>query len=149
MTTFTPLSKENLIGVMLARCDGNQLGEVVVLMLSKQEFRKCLQDNFEMAMTMLRCAVQRLREADRKIGRLALMDVYGRVARLLRRLQCDSQTGLRVPRLGGSHSDGGVEATGAAEPRDAGAGSRAVARRVVRSRRSAGRVVGKFAATQR
>ncbi len=37
MTTFTPLSKENLIGVMLARCDGNQLGEVVVLMLSKQE----------------------------------------------------------------------------------------------------------------
>ena len=33
-----------------------------------------------MAMTMLRCSVQRLREADRKIGRLALMDVYGRVA---------------------------------------------------------------------
>jgi CRP/FNR family cyclic AMP-dependent transcriptional regulator len=51
-----------------------------VLVLSKHEFRKCLQDNFEMAMTMLRCAVQRLREADRKIGRLALMDVYGRVA---------------------------------------------------------------------
>ena len=37
MTTFTPLSKENLIGVMLARCDGNKLGEVVVLQLSKQE----------------------------------------------------------------------------------------------------------------
>ncbi len=51
-----------------------------LLVLSKHEFRKCLQDNFEMAMTMLRCAVQRLREADRKIGRLALMDVYGRVA---------------------------------------------------------------------
>lgn len=51
-----------------------------LLVLSKQEFRKCLQDNFEMAMTMLRCAIQRLREADRKIGRLALMDVYGRVA---------------------------------------------------------------------
>jgi CRP/FNR family cyclic AMP-dependent transcriptional regulator len=51
-----------------------------LLVLSKNEFRKCLQDNFEMAMTMLRCAVQRLREADRKIGRLALMDVYSRVA---------------------------------------------------------------------
>ena len=51
-----------------------------LLVLSKQEFRRCLQDNFEMAMTMLRCAIQRLREADRKIGRLALMDVYGRVA---------------------------------------------------------------------
>ena len=53
---------------------------VELLMLSKQEFTKCLQDNFEMAMTMLRCAIQRLREADRKIGRLALMDVYARVA---------------------------------------------------------------------
>ena len=37
MTTFTPQSKENLIGVMLARCDGDKLGEVVVLQLSKQE----------------------------------------------------------------------------------------------------------------
>ncbi|HWE49726.1 MAG TPA: UPF0182 family protein [Bryobacteraceae bacterium] len=37
MTTFTPLSKENLIGVMLARCDGDKLGQVVVLQLSKQE----------------------------------------------------------------------------------------------------------------
>jgi uncharacterized membrane protein (UPF0182 family) len=37
MTTFTPLSKENLIGVMLARCDGDKLGEMVVLQLSKQE----------------------------------------------------------------------------------------------------------------
>jgi uncharacterized membrane protein (UPF0182 family) len=37
MTSFTPTSKENLIGVMLARCDGPHLGEVVVLQLSKQE----------------------------------------------------------------------------------------------------------------
>jgi hypothetical protein len=37
MTTFTPLSKENLIGVMLARCDGDKMGEIVVLLLSKQE----------------------------------------------------------------------------------------------------------------
>ncbi len=37
MTTFTPLSKENLIGVMLARCDGDRLGDLVVLQLSKQE----------------------------------------------------------------------------------------------------------------
>jgi uncharacterized membrane protein (UPF0182 family) len=37
MTTFTPLSKENLIGVMLARCDGPKLGELVVLQLSKQQ----------------------------------------------------------------------------------------------------------------
>ncbi|MDQ1472707.1 MAG: uncharacterized protein QOJ99_4187 [Bryobacterales bacterium] len=37
MTTFTPFSKENLIGVMLARCDGPNMGQVVVLQLSKQE----------------------------------------------------------------------------------------------------------------
>jgi uncharacterized protein len=34
---FTPRSKDNLIGLMLARCDGEHLGEVVVLELSKQE----------------------------------------------------------------------------------------------------------------
>jgi hypothetical protein len=37
MTSFTPTSKENLIGVMLARCDGGHLGEIRVLQLSKQE----------------------------------------------------------------------------------------------------------------
>jgi CRP/FNR family transcriptional regulator, cyclic AMP receptor protein len=54
-----------------------------LLVLSKHDFRKCLAENFQMAMTVLRGLVKRLREADRKIGSLALMDVYGRVARLL------------------------------------------------------------------
>jgi len=54
-----------------------------LLVLSKRDFRKCLSENFEMAMTVMRGLVKRLRDADRKIGSLALMDVYGRVARLL------------------------------------------------------------------
>jgi CRP/FNR family cyclic AMP-dependent transcriptional regulator len=54
-----------------------------LLSLSKRDFKKCLQDNFELAMTVMRGLVRRLREADKKIGSLALMDVYGRVARLL------------------------------------------------------------------
>ncbi len=54
-----------------------------LLSLSKRDFNKCLEDNFEMAMTVMRGLVKRLREADQKIGSLALMDVYGRVARLL------------------------------------------------------------------
>ncbi len=54
-----------------------------VLMLSKRDFKKCLEENFEMGMTVMRGLVKRLREADQKIGSLALMDVYGRVARLL------------------------------------------------------------------
>src|SRR5207302_5937679 len=37
LTSFTPRSRDNLIGVMLARCDGEHLGEIVVLQLSKQE----------------------------------------------------------------------------------------------------------------
>ena len=54
-----------------------------LLSLSKRDFKKCLADNFEMAITVMRGLVKRLREADQKIGSLALMDVYGRVARLL------------------------------------------------------------------
>ena len=34
---FTPRNKDNLIGLMVARCDGEHLGEIVVLLLSKQE----------------------------------------------------------------------------------------------------------------
>ncbi len=34
---FTPRSKQNLIGLMAARCDGEHLGEVVFLQLPKQE----------------------------------------------------------------------------------------------------------------
>jgi len=37
LTPFTPRTKDNLIGLMLARCDGEHLGEIVVLQLSKQE----------------------------------------------------------------------------------------------------------------
>ena len=36
MLPFTPRNKDNLIGLMAARCDGPHLGEVVVLLLSKQ-----------------------------------------------------------------------------------------------------------------
>ena len=54
-----------------------------LLSISKREFRRCLAENFDMAMGVMRGLVRRLREADRKIGSLALLDVYGRVARLL------------------------------------------------------------------
>ena len=54
-----------------------------LLSISKRDFKKCLAENFDMAMAVMRGLVRRLREADRKIGSLALLDVYGRVARLL------------------------------------------------------------------
>lgn len=83
---LTMLGPGEYFGEMVPIDDGTRSASVIgieageLLVLSKHDFRKCLSDNFEMAMTMLRCSVQRLREADRKIGRLALMDVYGRVA---------------------------------------------------------------------
>jgi CRP/FNR family transcriptional regulator, cyclic AMP receptor protein len=54
-----------------------------LLSVTKRDFKRCLAENFEMAMGVMRGLVRRLREADRKIGSLALLDVYGRVARLL------------------------------------------------------------------
>jgi len=54
-----------------------------LLSVTKRDFKKCLGENFEMSMAVMRGLVRRLREADRKIGSLALLDVYGRVARLL------------------------------------------------------------------
>ena len=54
-----------------------------MLRFSKSGFMACLKDNFDLAMIILRNLVKRLREADRKIESLALIDVYGRVARLL------------------------------------------------------------------
>jgi CRP/FNR family cyclic AMP-dependent transcriptional regulator len=54
-----------------------------VLVLGRLEFAACLPENGSMAYSVLRGLVQRLRHADRKIESLALMDVYGRVAKAL------------------------------------------------------------------
>ena len=54
-----------------------------VLRISRSAFLNCLRDNFDASMLVIRNLVKRLREADRKIESLALIDVYGRVARLL------------------------------------------------------------------
>ena len=54
-----------------------------VLVVGRPEFARCLPENSSMACALMRGLVQRLRQADRKIESLALMDVYGRVARSL------------------------------------------------------------------
>jgi CRP/FNR family cyclic AMP-dependent transcriptional regulator len=54
-----------------------------LLAVGKRAFRKCLVENADLAMAVMRVLVRRLREADRKIGSLAMLDVFGRVARLL------------------------------------------------------------------
>ena len=54
-----------------------------VLVLGRAEFARCLPENSSLSYAIMRGLVQRLRNADRQIESLALLDVYGRVARTL------------------------------------------------------------------
>ena len=54
-----------------------------VLVLGRPEFTRCLPENSSLSYAIMRGLVSRLRAADRQIESLALLDVYGRVARAL------------------------------------------------------------------
>lgn len=54
-----------------------------LVLIPKNDFRHIMQDNFDVAWRIMCNLAERLRNADRKIESLALMDVYGRVAHLL------------------------------------------------------------------
>ncbi len=54
-----------------------------VLVLGRSEFTRCLPENSSLSYAIMRGLVSRLRAADRQIESLALLDVYGRVARAL------------------------------------------------------------------
>ena len=69
-----------------------------VLMLGRNEIARCLPENSSMAYAVMRGLVQRLRHADRKIESLALLDVYGRVARALLEFAVDGGDGERIVR---------------------------------------------------
>ena len=64
-----------------------------MLALGRAEFARCLPENSSMAYAIMKGLVQRLRQADRKIESLALMDVYGRVARSLIEFAVDDGQG--------------------------------------------------------
>ena len=51
--------------------------------IQKDSFKSMLAQSPDLAMQIMRGLVRRLREADKKIETLALLDVYGRVARVL------------------------------------------------------------------
>jgi len=59
------------------------LESAVFLVLSHSAFEKCVEKIPRIANMVLRVLATRVREADRKIGTLAMMDVYGRVASTL------------------------------------------------------------------
>ena len=58
-----------------------EASEVVVI--GQADFKQCLAENPEVSLFIMRNLTKRLRLADRTIESLALLDVYGRVARLL------------------------------------------------------------------
>jgi CRP-like cAMP-binding protein len=75
-----------------------------VLVLGRSEFAACLPDASSLSYSILRGLVARLRNADRQIESLALLDVYGRVARALLDMAQDEE-GVRIIRSKVSRQD--------------------------------------------
>lgn len=75
----------------------------VLLVLRREDFQACLEENPRIAFGLLRELSRRLRLADDKIGALVLLDVNGRIARLLLTL-ADEHNGLSVPRTVTHHT---------------------------------------------
>ena len=86
---FTLLGQGELFGEM-ALFEGQPRSANVVatsavdlIVFGKADFKSLLERHFELSLRLMSNLADRLRQADRKIESLALMDVYGRVARLL------------------------------------------------------------------
>jgi CRP/FNR family cyclic AMP-dependent transcriptional regulator len=68
-----------------------------LLILRREEFRRCLADMPAMSLGLLRHLSRRLRHADDQIRGLVLLDVRGRVARLIVEM-ADRNDGVSVPK---------------------------------------------------
>jgi len=68
-----------------------------MLVLGRSEFSRCLPESSSLSYAILRGLVARLRNADRQIESLALLDVYGRVARTLLDM-AEDEKGLKIIR---------------------------------------------------
>ena len=66
-----------------------------LLVISKADFTRALSENTELCLNIMMSLVLRLREANHKIESLALMDVYGRVAKLLLD-NSEKENGVRI-----------------------------------------------------
>lgn len=75
-----------------------------MLILGRAEFARCLPENSSLSYAIMRGLVHRLRQADRQIESLALLDVYGRVARTLLDM-AEEQDGVQLIRNKVSRQD--------------------------------------------
>jgi CRP/FNR family transcriptional regulator, cyclic AMP receptor protein len=86
------LGPHDLVGEMGILDEGVRSANViaatpsVVIAITRADFMRCMRDNADVAFYIMRNLSLRLRIANRKIESLALMDVAGRVARLLREM---------------------------------------------------------------
>jgi len=69
------------------------MDEARLLVLRREDFQQALETHPRIALGLLRALSRRLRRADDKIGALVLLDVYGRVARVLLELAADAASG--------------------------------------------------------
>ncbi|RMF17046.1 MAG: Crp/Fnr family transcriptional regulator [Candidatus Dadabacteria bacterium] len=89
---LTTMSDGEFFGEMALLDGGPRSASVVtldtsrLLRLRRDAFMNYLREQPDLALAVLEELSRRLRRADSKIGSLALMDVYGRVARVLREL---------------------------------------------------------------
>jgi CRP/FNR family cyclic AMP-dependent transcriptional regulator len=67
--------------------------------VSKEQFKAFLARNPEAGIELVRSLIHRVRELTKTVGNLALLDVYGRVARLLLELATEEDGKLVVERL--------------------------------------------------
>ncbi|MGZ5099120.1 MAG: Crp/Fnr family transcriptional regulator, partial [Usitatibacter sp.] len=74
----------------------NTIEASTFLVLTHAAFEKCVEQAPRIGNMVMQILAQRVREADRKIGTLALMDVYGRVASTLLELSVYSNGKLMV-----------------------------------------------------
>jgi CRP/FNR family cyclic AMP-dependent transcriptional regulator len=70
-----------------------------LLVLRREDFHRALEETPRIALGLLRALSQRLRRADDKIGALVLLDVFGRVARVLLELSEEADDGLIARRV--------------------------------------------------
>jgi CRP-like cAMP-binding protein len=75
-----------------------------ILVLARTDFARCLPENTSLSYGIMRGLVRRLRNADRQIESLALLDVYGRVARELHQM-ADDDNGTKIIRHKVSRQD--------------------------------------------
>ncbi len=99
---FSILGKGEYFGEM-ALTDGEPRSAFVItkeptrlFIISKKDFNELLLTNPDIMLNFLKGVQKRLRQASKKIESLALMDVYGRVARLLIQLAGSAEPGVTV-----------------------------------------------------